>query len=93
MHADRNHGRLYLESLPAGLGVPALALAIVGAAVAWRRHRPLAYAVLAFAVLQALFFSRVGFPSDVPVLRGAVERFYIVPDLVLCLLAGSAPTR
>ncbi len=88
MTADRSHALLFLEALPGAVGPLALLLAALGLVVAWRRHRALALALAGFAAAQALFFARVGFPSTVPVLRGAVERFYILPIVALALLAG-----
>ncbi|MFN8586882.1 MAG: DUF2723 domain-containing protein [Candidatus Eisenbacteria bacterium] len=89
MNADRNHVLLWLESLPRDFGAVALAVAAVGAVVLVRRAPRVAAALGGFFALQLLFFTRVGFPSDSPLLRGVIERFYILPALVLALLAGA----
>jgi hypothetical protein len=87
LHPDLRHGLVFLESLPAGFGAPGLLLCAAGL-VAVARRRALAAAVAGFALLQGLFFTRVGFPSSDPFHRGIVERFYVLPDVVLALLAG-----
>ncbi|MCC6650169.1 MAG: DUF2723 domain-containing protein, partial [Candidatus Eisenbacteria bacterium] len=88
MQADRSHVALWLEALPQGMGALPLLLALAGVFVLARRHRRVTAALGAYALLQALFFTRVGFPSDSPVLRGVIERFYILPALAIALLAG-----
>lgn len=88
MQADTNHALLFAQSLPHAVGLLPLAFALVGAGVIARRHRALSTALLLYALLQALFFARVEFPSNALWLRGVVERFYILPLLVLALLAG-----
>jgi hypothetical protein len=88
MQADTNHALLFAQSLPHAMGVLSLAMTIVGAAVVARRHRALSTALFLYMLLQALFFARVEFPSNALWLRGVVERFYILPMLVLALLAG-----
>jgi hypothetical protein len=88
MHADRSHVLIWLGSLPRGFGLLPLGLALAGAVYAWRTHRRLALALVGFLLLQALFFTRVGFPSGSRLLRGVVERFYVLPALALALLAG-----
>jgi transmembrane protein TMEM260 (protein O-mannosyltransferase) len=88
MRADRSHVVLYLESLPRGIGPLAILLGGVGLVDAASRRRALALALGGFAAAQAWFFTRVGFPSGDPVLRGVVERFYILPNLVVALFAG-----
>ncbi len=89
LRADTSHVLLFARALPAAFG-PALALAALGALVVWRRSRTLGFALAGYAALQALFFTRVGFPSDVVWLRGVVERFYVLPIVVLAFLAGLA---
>ena len=89
MRADRSHLVLWLTSLPHTFGWLPLGLALVGAFALASRHRRVALALLGFALLQALFFTRIGFPSQVAILRGVVERFHVLPDLVLALLAGA----
>ncbi|MBK7368158.1 MAG: DUF2723 domain-containing protein [Candidatus Eisenbacteria bacterium] len=88
MQADKSHVAIWLESLPHGLGVAPLVLLVFGAFVLVRRAPRAAIALGAFVALQLAFFTRVGFPSDSAVLRGVIERFYILPALVLALLAG-----
>jgi hypothetical protein len=89
LRPDLRHGLVFLGSLPAGLGAPGLFLAGVGvAAAARRRGRALGAALVGFVLLQALFFTRIGYPIDDLLARGVVERFYVLPDLVLALLAG-----
>lgn len=90
---DVNHALLWLRSVPFEAGVPAALLSIVGAAVLVRRarsggpDRALAAALAGFVVLQLLFFTRVGFP-DTPLFVGVVERFWILPAMVVALLAA-----
>jgi hypothetical protein len=88
LHADRSHLLLWLESLPHAFGSLPLGLAVLGAFALAARHRRVALALTGYAALQALFFTRIGLPSQVAWLRGVVERFHILPDLVLALLAG-----
>jgi Protein of unknown function (DUF2723) len=85
--ADRSHALLYLASLGESFGLVGVALLLVGV-VALRRWRVLAVALAGFALLQWLFFTRVGFPSQPLVLRGVVERFYVLPNVVLAAVAG-----
>lgn len=88
MRADTSHVLLFARTLPQDFGVLPLLLAAVGALAAWRRSRSLALALAGFAALQAWFFTRVGFPSDLEWLRGVVERFYVLPLVALAFLAG-----
>lgn len=88
MRADTSHALLFARALPAEFGALPLALAAAGAAAAWGRSRAVALALAGFAALQAWFFTRVGFPSDVAWLRGVIERFYVLPLLALAFLAG-----
>jgi hypothetical protein len=88
MKADTSHALLFARALPRALGELPLVLAAVGAVAVWARSRALALAIAGFAALQAAFFTRVGFPSDIVLLRGVIERFYILPILVLAFLAG-----
>ncbi len=83
-----SHGLLYLASLPAAVGWCGAALAVVGAVVVARRHRTLAYALGGFALLQAAFFMRAGLPAALPIMRSVIERFYILPNVCVALLAG-----
>ncbi len=86
--ADRSHAVLYAVSVWRDLTPLGTALAILGLATALRRRRALAFVLTAFLALQALFFTRVGFPTHPAVYLGVVERFYILPDLMLALAAG-----
>ena len=52
------------------------------------RARALLALVAGFLALQLWFFTRVGFPVDPPVYRGVVERFHVLPDLVLAFVGG-----
>jgi hypothetical protein len=78
----------FARALPAQLTWAGLVLAAIGA---WRISvtRPEAAAALGVTLaLQASFFTRIGYPVDVPWLIGVVERFQILPLLVLVFLAG-----
>ena len=83
-----SHGLLYLASLPGAVGWCGVALAVVGAVVVARRHRTLAYALGGFALLQAAFFMRAGLPAALPIMRSVIERFYVLPNVCVALLAG-----
>lgn len=95
-----NHPLAYLFSLPEGFGVVAVALALAGAgalAVAALRGRggpapgaarPVALVLLGSASLHALFFSRIPLSTDVPYLRGVVERFYPLAHIAVAVLVG-----
>lgn len=85
--ADRSHALLYLESWWRDFGPLGIGLALIG--VLTLRRRPMLAAVFAaFAVLQIAFFMLVHYPTQPLVLRGVVERFYVLPDLVLAIVAG-----
>ncbi len=86
--ADHSHVLLYLQSLPQGFTWLGVALALVGAVALARKHRALGGIILIFLLLQTFFFTRVGFPSHPLIFRGVVERFYILPNVVLALTAG-----
>jgi hypothetical protein len=86
--ADTNHAILYLQSLPWGFSALGVALAVIGLVALARKHRALGAVLAGFFVLQMLFFTRVGFPSNPPLFRGVVERFYILPNVVLALMSG-----
>jgi hypothetical protein len=89
LRPDLRHVLVFLGSLPAGFGAPGLLLCAVGlAAAARRRGRALIAVVAGFGLLQGLFLTRIGYPADDPLARGVVERFYVLPELVLALLAG-----
>lgn len=86
--AEGSQWTVFASALPRALGWLALALAAVGAMVLARRQRAPALALLAYAAAQSWFFTRIGFPADSPLLRGVVERFYILPVVVLAFAAG-----
>lgn len=86
--ADRSHALLYMQSLPQGFTWLGVALVLAGAVALARRHRALGAVLAGFFVLQMLFFTRVGFPSHPLIFRGVVERFYILPNVALALMAG-----
>ena len=78
----------FLRSLPVSFGGAAVLLAGLGALSLARRQRALALALVMFALLQQWFFTRIGFQPDDLVLRGVVERFELLPVLVLAFAAG-----
>jgi hypothetical protein len=86
--ADRSHALLYVLSVWRDLTPLGTALAVLGLGVAAGRRRALVPVLAGFLLLQALFFTRVGFPTRPAVYLGVVERFYILPDLVLAFAAG-----
>ena len=88
--ADRSHVALFAESLPRDFTPWGVALAAIGLVVLLRdpRRRALGLALLGFAALQAVFFTRVGFPTTPAVYLGVVERFWILPGVVVALLLG-----
>ncbi len=83
-----SHGLLYLASLPAAVGWCGAALAAIGAIVVIQRHRALAAALGGFTLLQAVFFMRAGLPAALPIMRSVIERFYVLPNVCVALLAG-----
>jgi hypothetical protein len=83
--ADRSHVLLYLESLARDFSIVGLVLVVLGLGLIAARRRALAWAIGAYLLLQMLFFARIGFPSVPPIYRGVVERFYVMPDVVLAL--------
>jgi hypothetical protein len=99
--ADVHHAWLYLQNLPGDFAWVGAVLALLGGLVlvraavrgnatgAWGAGaRPLLAVILGSAILQTAFFSRVPFPSGTAYFRGVVERFYVLPDLTVALLAG-----
>ena len=99
--ADVSHVGLWLRSIPVESGAPAALLAAVGAAVLVRRaiagpertaSQSMAAVVLGFLGLQAWFFTRVGFPAE-PLYLGVVERFWVLPSMIVALLAGLGVAR
>jgi hypothetical protein len=94
---DHDHVRLWLVSVPRAFGyagalwaAAGLVLQAVRSARGTVNARPLLGAVSGALVLQAAFFTRVGFPLEPAHLRGVVERFTILPALTLALTAGLA---
>lgn len=86
--AHSAHLAAFVHSLPDTFGwLPLVALAI-GLVVLWTRHRALAGVLALFLALQALFYTRIGFPMEPALYRGVVERFAILPLLVLAWAAG-----
>lgn len=85
--ADRSHGLLYLEALVRDFS-PLTLLALLGGVVALRRRPALAALCGGAALLQALFFLRVAFPTTPALYLGVVERFYMLPHLVVAAVAG-----
>jgi hypothetical protein len=81
------HGLFYLQSLARDFGWTGLLLLAPGV-FAFARRPPLLAAAIGFAFLQWAFFTRVRFPADTPLLRGVVERFYVLPDLGLAVVCG-----
>jgi hypothetical protein len=88
--AHGGHLADFLAAIPRGLGWPGAALLLAGgwAVVRSRPLRPLGLALLAWLALQLAFFTRIGFPAEVPLYRGVVERFHVMPFAVLALVAG-----
>ena len=95
LRADHLHLLVFAQALPHALGWAPLGLAILGSTVlaSAPRWRTATLALAAYVAMQAWFFTRIGFPADVPSLRGVVERFYILPLLVLAFVAGAGATR
>ena len=85
--ADHNHLLMYASSLARDIGLLGIAFTLLGL-IALRRRPLLAVALGGFAVLQAVFLLSIHLPTHPLVLRGVVERFYILPDLVLAIGAG-----
>lgn len=91
--ADVSHVALWLRSIPTAIGIPAALLALVGLGTSMVRarrdthHRAIGGVVLGFFALQVLFFTRVGFPDE-PLFVGVVERFWILPSMVVAWLAA-----
>lgn len=85
--ADRSHGLLYLEALARDFS-PLLLVALLGGLVMLRRRPALAALCGGAALLQALFFLRVAFPTTPPLYLGVVERFYMLPHLLAAAVAG-----
>ena len=97
--ADVHHGALYLRSIPTQFAWVGALFAIAGLFVlvrsAWpgRRDgsgaaRVLLLGVIGIALLQWLFLGRVPFSSQLAYFRGVVERFYMLPNLTVAVLAG-----
>jgi transmembrane protein TMEM260 (protein O-mannosyltransferase) len=90
-NADHTHLMVFARALPHAFGLLPLVLALVGGIVMARapRGRTPALVLAISLAAQAWFFTRIGFPADVPSLLGVVERFYVMPLLVLAFLAGT----
>ncbi len=89
LQTDVNHFALYLESILPDFGWIAGVFIIAGILSILRKERRLWGCLLlgAFALL-GLFFSRVQFPLEPAVYRGVVERFYLLPNMLIALLIG-----
>lgn len=89
--ADTYHGWLYLASLRDGIGWIGLLLALAG--VGWTLAAPArrapALALLGLLAAQLWFFTNVGYPSEPPIYRGVVERFYILPQVAVAAFVGA----
>ncbi len=88
--ADRSHVAVFAESLPRSHAPWGLALALAGFVVLLRdpRRRTLGLALLGFIALQLAFFTRVGFPTTPALYLGVVERFWILPAVVVAFGLG-----
>ena len=62
--AGGNHLARFAQSLPSAFGWLPLLLAAAGALALVRRARSVAFALAVYALLQAWFYTRVGFPAD-----------------------------
>jgi hypothetical protein len=91
LRPDRTHLMLFLRALPHSLGpLPLVFAAAGGVAVAGaRRQRALGLVLAVYLLAQAWFFTRIGFPTNVPALLGVVGRFHVLPLLGLAFLAGA----
>lgn len=69
-------------------GAPGGAGGAGGDAIGGAGARPLLLVAAGAAALQLAFLARVPFSSDLPYYRGVVERFYVLPDLMIALFAG-----
>lgn len=78
----------FVTSLPHTFGVVALLLLVAGVVALVRRARALALSLAGFIALQLLFYTRIGFPLEPAIYRGVVERFAILPLLVLSAVVG-----
>lgn len=87
--SETRHGWVYLSSLPDRFAFVGAALAAAGAAgLLFRRWRALGLLSLGVVAAVCAFFWRVSVPDEPLVFRGAVERLYILPDLLVAALAG-----
>ena len=86
--AHSAHLAAFVRSLPHTFGWLPLAAFAVGVVVLCVRHRALAGVLALFLALQALFYTRIGFPMEPAIYRGVVERFAILPLVVFAWTAG-----
>ena len=89
--ADKSHVLLWLGSLARDFAPWGVLLALGGLVALMRApsRRPLGVALLGFLTLQVVFFTRVGFPTVPPLFLGVVERFYVLPAVVVAFLVGT----
>lgn len=87
-----DHVLLWLSAMPRASGYVGAVVAAAGLAVLARRRSgwPLLAVVLGALGLQALFFTRVGFALEPAHLRGVVERFRILPAMVVAVAMAFA---
>jgi hypothetical protein len=94
LEAHGGHLVAFARAIPAGLGWLASALALAGGlTLAGPPQPPLALALTGFLALQLVFFTRIGFPAGSPLHEGVVERFHVLPFLVLAFVAGLGAAR
>lgn len=87
-----DHVLLWLSAMPRASGYVGAVAAVAGLAVLARRRAqwPLLAVVVGALGLQALFFTRVGFALEPAHLRGVVERFQILPAMVVAVATAFA---
>ena len=83
------HNLLFWRELPRQMGWLTACLGAVGIVALWRKRRTSILVFLAaYAAFHVFFFSRVNAPI-LPLFLGVTERFYILPHVVLGVVAGS----
>jgi hypothetical protein len=90
--APPDHVLLWLSAIPRAFGYLGAVVAVAGLAVLARRRSgwPLLVVAVGALGLQALFFTRVGFALEPAHLRGVVERFQILPAMVVAVAMAFA---
>src|SRR5262245_44102481 len=95
--SSANHVVLYAGAIGRDFTFVGALLAIVGllallTAVRFPRRmtaaRPIACMVFGFAAVQSLFFQRISLPDRPAMLLGIVERFYVLPHIVVACMIG-----